>query len=154
MHEKRKLSTFHLGKELYGIPVEMVEEVIRHQVMTRVPLAPPAVRGLINLRGRILVAIDLRRRLGLSDDPRGRAPSNVVLRTEDGPVSLLVDEIGSVLEVEDGDFEPPPGTLRGSCRKLIKGAYKLEERLLLVLDGDAAARLDAGEDMEEACEPS
>jgi purine-binding chemotaxis protein CheW len=150
MPEKSRLSTFHVGADLYGIPVERVQEVIRHQEMTRVPLAPPAVSGLINLRGQILVAIDLRRRLGMEDAPRGRLPSNVVLRTEDGPVSFLVDEIGSVLEVEEEAFEPPPRTLKGPFRRLIKGAYKLKERLLLVLDGDAAARLDAAERMEDA----
>ena len=150
MHETSRLATFHVGTELYGIPVERVQEVIRHQEMTRVPLAPPAVRGLLNLRGQILIAIDLRRQLGLGDDPRGPLSTNVVIRTEDGLVSILVDEIGGVVEVNGGAFEPPPPTLKGPCRKLIKGTYKLKERLLLVLDGDAASEWDVHERVEDA----
>jgi len=150
MHETSRLATFHVGSELYGVPVERVQEVIRYQEMTRVPLAPPAVRGLLNLRGQILIAIDLRQRLGLDDDSRGVPSANVVLRTADGLVSLLVDEIGGVVEVDEGAFEAPPPTLRGSRRALIKGAYKLKDKLLLVLDGDAASEWKVAERVEEA----
>jgi purine-binding chemotaxis protein CheW len=150
MHETSRLATFHVGTDLYGVPVERVQEVIRYQEMTRVPLAPPAVRGLLNLRGQILIAIDLRQRLGLCDDSRCVLSTNVVLRTEDGLVSLLVDEIGGVVEVAEGAFEAPPPTLKGPCRKLIKGTYKLKERLLLVLDGDAASELQVHDRMEDA----
>src|SRR5271170_5150484 len=102
--------------------------------MTRVPLAPPVVRGLINLRGQIVTAIDLRRRLELSDRPADQLPVNVVVQTDDGAVSLLVDEIGDVLEVPEMEFESPPETLNGIARELIRGAYKLADRLLLILD--------------------
>jgi len=96
------------------------------------------VRGLINLRGRIVTALDLRRRLGLGDAPAGLRPKGVVVRSDDGVVSLLADEIGDVLEVEDSAFERPPETLDGEARELIRGAYKLPDRLLLVLDADKA----------------
>src|SRR5260221_7936462 len=102
--------------------------------MTRVPLAPPVVRGLINLRGQIVTAIDLRRRLEFPERPSGEAPVNVVVQTTDGAVSLLVDEIGDVLEVSDAAFERSPDTLQGEARKFIRGAYKLDDRLLLLLD--------------------
>lgn len=102
--------------------------------MARVPLAPGAVRGLINLRGQIVTAVDLRRRLALPDPEAGRLPMNVVVRHGDGAVSLLVDEIGDVVEVDQEDFEPPPDTLHGPARELIRGAYKLKDRLLLPLD--------------------
>ncbi len=102
-----------------------MQEIIRYQEMTRVPLAPPVVCGLINLRGQIVTAIDLRRRLELSDRPADQLPVNVVVHTDDGAVSLLVDEIGDVLEVSEKLFEPPPETLRGPARELIRGAYKL-----------------------------
>jgi purine-binding chemotaxis protein CheW len=128
--------TFHLDGHYFGIDVRQVQEVIRHQRMTRVPLAPAAVRGLINLRGQIVTAIDLRRRLDLPDRPADRLPVNVVVRTDDGAVSLLVDEIGDVLSVPEAVFERPPETLRGPARDLIRGAYKLDGRLLLALDLD------------------
>jgi len=116
--------------------VEKVQEVIRYQEMTRVPLAPPVVKGLINLRGQIVTAIDLRRRLGLRERAATDLPMNVVIRQEDGAVSLLVDEIGDVLEVEEEAFELPPGTLSGEARELIRGVYKLKDTLLSALDTD------------------
>ena len=115
-----------------------MQEVIPYQPMTHVPLAPPGVRGLINLRGQIVTALDLRGRLGSAERPPGRLPMNVIVRDDDGAISLLVDDIGDVLDVEEGDFECPPETLRGPSRELIRGAYKLEDRLLLVLDLDKA----------------
>jgi purine-binding chemotaxis protein CheW len=133
--------TFLLGGQHFGVDVLRVQEVIRPQEMTRVPLAPAVVRGLINLRGQIVTAIDLRRRLELPDRPAGQQPVNVVVQTDDGAVSLLVDEIGDVLEVPADAFEPPPETLRGAARELIRGAYKLDCRLLLILDTDRAVDL-------------
>ncbi len=129
-----QLCTFFLDELFFGIEVEKVQEVLRYQEMTRVPLAPPVVGGLINLRGQIITAIDLRRRLNLSDRPIDQLPLNVIVRTSDETASLLVDEIGDVLEVNEDDFESPPDTLNGKVRPLIRGAYKLKDRLLLFLD--------------------
>src|SRR5262245_46354614 len=98
--------------------------------MTRVPLAHPVVRGLMNLRGQIVTALDLRRRLELPERPDDESPVNVVVQADDGAVSLLVDEIGDVLEASDDQFERPPETLRGVARELIRGTYKLPDRLL------------------------
>jgi purine-binding chemotaxis protein CheW len=138
----RQLCTFHVDRLFFGVEVLDVQEVIRHQEMTRVPLASPEVSGLINLRGQIVTALDLRRRLGLADraasDDADGAPLNVVVTTSEGPVSLLVDEIGDVLEVDEDDREPAPPTLDARARDLISGIYKLEGRLLLVLDVDRA----------------
>ena len=134
MADGRQFCTFYVDGHYFGLDVLRVQEVIRYQEMTRAPLAPPAVRGLINLRGQIVTAIDLRRRLDLGELPAGQLPVNVVVRTDDGAVSLLVDEIGDVLEVRDEDFEPRPETLKGQVRDLIQGAYKLPKRLLLILD--------------------
>jgi purine-binding chemotaxis protein CheW len=136
MADGRQFCTFSVNGHCFGLEVLRVQEVIRYQEMTRVPLAPPEVRGLINLRGQIVTAIDLRRRLDLGDRPAGQLPVNVVVRTDDGAVSLLVDEIGDVLEVEDQAFEPRPETVTGKVRDLIQGAYKLPNRLLLILDTD------------------
>lgn len=141
MANQRQFCTFFLGAHYFGIDVLKVQEIIRYQAMTRVPLAPPVVRGLINLRGQIVTAIDLRRRLELADRTDDSLPVNVVIHTDDGAVSLLVDEIGDVLQVEETAFERPPETLRGTARELIRGAYKLENRLLLILDTEKAVNL-------------
>src|SRR5215831_10117970 len=133
MTEEHQYCTFYVDGHYFGLDVLQVQEVIRYQEMTRVPLAPSVVRGLINLRGQIVTAIDLRRRLELADRPADRLPVNVVVQTDDGAVSLLVDEIGDVLEVPENMFERPPDTLKGTARELIRGAYKLEDELLLIL---------------------
>jgi purine-binding chemotaxis protein CheW len=139
---EHQFCTFYLDRQCFGIDVLKVQEVISAQDMTRVPLAPPVVRGLINLRGQIVTALDLRRRLDMPDRPGGDRPMNVVVQTEDGAVSLLVDEIGDVLSVPEAAFERPPETLRGTPRDLIRGAYKIDGRLLLILDTDRAVNLN------------
>ena len=141
MDMTKQYATFYLDRYLFGVEVNKVQEVIRYQEMTRVPLAASVVTGLINLRGQIVTALDLRRRLEMNDRLDGKLPMNVVVRTGDEAVSLLVDEIGDVLEVEESSFEPPPETLRGEARSLIRGAYKLPERLLLILDTEKAVTL-------------
>jgi purine-binding chemotaxis protein CheW len=134
MADERQYCTFLVGGHYFGLDVHDVQEIIRYQEMTRVPLAPEVVRGLINLRGQIVTAIDLRLRLELKERPAEQLPVNVVVQTDDGAVSLLVDEIGDVLTVSEKLFERPPETLKGIARELIRGAYKLKDRLLLVLD--------------------
>ncbi len=141
MAEVRQFSTFVVDRLLFGVEVEKVQEVIRYQAMTRVPLAPPVVKGLINLRGQIVTAVDLRRRLGLRERATTDLPMNVVVRHDDGAVSFLVDEIGDVLEVEENAFELPPGTLAGEARELIRGVYKLKDTLLIALDTDKMLNL-------------
>jgi purine-binding chemotaxis protein CheW len=142
MPERQQLCTFHVKDLLLGLELEKVQEVLTYQEMTPVPLAPPVVAGLINLRGNIVTAIDLRKRLELEDRPSESLPTNVVLGEDMGSVSLLADEIGDVVEVDQDSFEPRPETLEGVARHLIKGAYKLKNRLLLVLDTDSLLKLD------------
>jgi purine-binding chemotaxis protein CheW len=135
MNERRQFSTFFVGGLYLGVDVLHVQEVLRFQRMTRVPLVPPMVRGLINLRGQIVTAIDLRLRLGLSETG-GDQPINVVVRTLDSTVSLLVDEIADVVTVSEDMLEPVPETLPPAVRVLTTGIYKLKDRLLLVLAVD------------------
>jgi purine-binding chemotaxis protein CheW len=141
MADEHQYCTFFVDGHYFGLDVLHVQEIIRSQQMTRVPLAPPVVRGLINLRGQIVTAIDLRRRLELNDRPADQLPVNVVVHTSDGAVSLLVDEIGDVLNVSETLFEPPPPTLTGPAQELIRGAYKLKDRLLLILDTERTITL-------------
>jgi len=136
-----QFSTFFVADLFFGVDVLRVQEVLRFQYMTRVPQAPEVIEGLINLRGQIVTAIDMRRRLGLPPRAGNQAPMNMVVRTEDGAVSLLVDEIGDVVEVEEDTYEPPPETLRGSVRDMILGVHKLNDRLMHVLDIEKACQM-------------
>jgi purine-binding chemotaxis protein CheW len=141
MAQTLQFCTFYLDRLLFGVELRSVQEVIRSLDMTQVPLAPKVVSGLINLRGQIVTAVDLRRQLELKPRPAGMLAMNVVVRSDDGPVSLLVDEIGDVVEVEETTFEPPPETLRGSARTMILGVHKLDDRLLHVLDIQKACQM-------------
>lgn len=131
---RHKISTFRVDGELFGVDALLVQEVSRYLELTPVPLAPPAVGGVMNLRGEVVTALDLRRLLGRPDRAEGAQPMNVVLRNEGGSVSLLVDDIESVEDVEDEAFEPIPDTVTGSAREFLSGAYKLPDGLLLTLD--------------------
>ncbi len=138
-----QFSTFSVGEQFFGIDVLRVQEVLRYQEMTRIPLAPAVTAGLINLRGQIVTTIDMRRRLGLPERSRDQAPMNMVVRTDEGPVSLLVDEIGDVLQPDSAAFEPAPDSVPAQVRELLHGVYKLKDRLLLVLNSEKA--LDVSE---------
>ncbi|MHB1327967.1 MAG: chemotaxis protein CheW [Gemmatimonadales bacterium] len=139
----QQFCTFYVDGLYFGVDVLHVQEVIRSLEVTRVPLAPAAVHGLINLRGQIVTAVDLRTRLGLALRPEGVEPMNVVVRTEDGAISLWVDEIGDVIETADDSFERTPETLPAMAKELIRGVYKLPDRLMLVLDRACATNLDS-----------
>jgi purine-binding chemotaxis protein CheW len=126
--------TFTLGELHFGIETVHVQEVIRNRAMTRIPLAPGPVRGLINLRGQIVTAIDLALRLGLPNREGANPSVHVVVNVDGAAVSMLVDSIGDVVDAGATSFERPPDTLDAAARELILGVHKLEERLLLVLD--------------------
>lgn len=138
MAHARQLCTFYLHDLYLGVDVTRVQEVIRVQPMTRVPLASREVRGLINLRGQIVTALELRERLGFPPRPEDRPPMNVVVRTADASVAFLVDEIGDVVEVADESFERVPETVPLAMREMFQGIYKVTPRLLLVLDPERA----------------
>jgi len=141
MASTSRFCTFYLDKRLFGVELKSVQEVIRSLEVTQVPLAPWSVSGLINLRGQIVTAVDLRRRLELDPHPLEMIPINVVVRSDDGPVSLLVDEIGDVVEVEESTFESVPATLRGTVRNMILGVHKLNGCLMHILDTEKACQM-------------
>ena len=134
----RQYATFEVAGQLFGVEVAAVQEVLSFSEYTSVPLAPPAVGGLFNLRGQVIAAVDLRVQLGLARQALEGPVMNVILRGDDEPVSLLVDRIGEVVQLDDDAFEPPPDTLHGPLRELINGAFKLDGRLMLALDVDHA----------------
>ena len=137
----RQFATFFMKDLFFGIEVQKVQEVLRAQEMTRVPLAPGVLRGLINLRGQIVAAIDMRERLALPKRTSEHEPMNMIVRAEDGAVSLLVDEIGDVIHVSAAAHEPVPETMAGNLKQLVSGVYKLDGRLLLVLDTERTLQL-------------
>ena len=132
--ETRQFATFQVGELFFGIEAVRVQEVIRNQEMTEIPLAPPAIKGLINLRGQIVAAVDTRCTLGLPPADPGRQPMNIIIQTDDGAVSLLVDEIGDVLEVPIHSFAPVPDNVPAPQRDLIGGVYRLKGQLMLALE--------------------
>ncbi|RRA47171.1 chemotaxis protein CheW [Acidipila sp. EB88] len=132
--EGKQFSTFRVGTLLLGIEVVTVQEVLRYQEMTVVPLAPYAVEGLINLRGQIVIALDMRKSLGLPRRPVGTRPMNVVIQSQDASVSLLVDDIGDVIETSAAVFGLPPDNLPANQKELVAGIYTLPHELLLILN--------------------
>lgn len=138
----QQFCTFHVGDLFLGIEVERVQEVIRDSDITPVPTAPPWIRGLINLRGQIVTAIDLGTRFGKIDSD-DESSTVLVLDAGSTLLSFVVDRAGDVVEVDEESFEPPPDTLKGDARRLIKGTYKLQKNLLLVLDVEHALEIDA-----------
>lgn len=141
MSELKKFCTFTVGDYCFGVDVTSVREVLRYQNLTRVPRSHPAVGGLINLRGEIITAIQLKSLLGSSIDDNGSQLMNLVVSTRDGPVSLLINEIGEVVEVSEEQFEASPGTVDVAVSRMLDGAYKLNNKLVLVLDISAVTKL-------------
>jgi purine-binding chemotaxis protein CheW len=144
----KQLCTFSVDGLLFGVNIIHVQEVIRHQEMTPVPLASKVVSGLIKLRGQIVTALDMRERLGLAPRPSNQLPTNVVVRHAAGVLSLLVDEIGDIVEVDPASFEAPPDTLAPASRSLIDGVYKLKPQLLLLLNTDRAVSIELHGDLK------
>lgn len=126
--------TFTIAGGLYGLEVMQVEETLGHLPRTPVPLAPQGVAGLVNLRGQVVTAIDVRPRLGVTPLAPHQESMMVVVSHAGESMSLLVDEVGEVLTVDEADFEPAPPTLSDDVRALVGGAYKLDGRLLLAFD--------------------
>lgn len=143
MSSSHQFCTLLLDGKAFAVPLGKVQEVIQSKQTTRVPLAPNVVSGVLNLRGQIVSVIDLRRRLGFPDRQSDQISMNIVVRTNEGAVSFLVDEIGDVLELEPQALQSPPATLKGMAREVVRGVYKLADHLVVVLDIDRLA--DIGE---------
>lgn len=138
----REYVTMIIDGQLFGIPVLQVQDVLGPQKITRVPLAPKEVAGSLNLRGRIVTAIDVRTRLGL---PRreGEAKNMSVVVDYNGEFySLIVDQVGEVMGLSASDYEKTPATLDDRWREISDGVYRLKEALLIVLDVKRLLRLE------------
>jgi purine-binding chemotaxis protein CheW len=131
--EQRDYVTMSIGGQLFGIPVLKVQDVLGSQTITRVPLAPVEVAGSLNLRGRIVTAIDVRLRLGMPKKEDGKPPMSVVVEHEGELYSLLVDAVGEVLSLNMKDYQRNPPTLNARLREFSDGIYRLNGSLLVVL---------------------
>jgi len=141
MTSARQFCTFYLDHLLFGVESQKIQEVVTYRELRPVPLAPPVVSGLMNLRGRVVVALELRRQLELPERPSDMTPICLVVRSASGTVCLLADEVGNVVDVEEETFEPSPETLSPRLRSVILGVHKLEHRLMHVLDTDQACEV-------------
>jgi purine-binding chemotaxis protein CheW len=129
-----RYATVRVAGELYGVDVAEVLELQSGVTLTRLPLAAPAVAGLMNLRGRIVTVLDLRRCLGVAPRPAGEPPVNLVLGAADNPLGLLADQAGDVIAVDERERVPRPAHARGPGHELIAGVFALEGGLLRALD--------------------
>ena len=152
--KQEQFTTFYIRGELFGVDISKVQEVTRHPTVYSVPLAPPYVRGLVNLRGQIATALGLREIFGLQGSDEIEVPMSVVSRIDGNLVALIVDGIGDVVEVDASRFEQTPDTIAEGVRHYLKGVYKLNGSLLSILDMDAIAKelspLDEGAPVRNA----
>lgn len=131
--------TFTVADLHFGVTVQNVREVLRSHELAPVPLAPDAIEGLLNLRGQIVTAIDLRRRLGLAPRQEGAPAMLLVMQDGDSVVAFMADAVGDVIDISAHEFDPPPPTMRGSAKDLVTGVCKLSGKLLHLLDTEKAA---------------
>jgi purine-binding chemotaxis protein CheW len=134
--DERQLVVFQLGAEFYGVEIARVHEIIRLQTVTRVPRAPAFVEGVINLRGKVIPVVDLRRRFGLPTADHTRASRIVVVEIGDQVVGVVVDGVSEVLRVNGATVEPPSPVVAGIDSEYIHGIAKLSDRLVILLDLD------------------
>ena len=132
--KNKEFLTMFVAGQLLGIPVLQVQDVLGEQKVTKVPLAPKEVAGSLNLRGRVVTALILRRKLGMPEMPAGMKTMYIVVEHKAELYSLIVDTVGEVLSLPDKDFENMPATLESSWRALALGIYRLKEQLLVILD--------------------
>jgi len=142
---QRDFVTFVIADQLFGIPVLTVQDVLGPQRITRIPLAPVEVAGALNLRGRIVTAIDVRRRLGLPSRAKDDKGMSVVVENDGELYSLVIDQVGEVLSLPPEDFERNPATLSTRWREVAAGIYRLKGQLMIVLDVDRLLQFQRSE---------
>lgn len=130
----REFLTLKINNQLFGIPVLQVQDVLGETVVTRIPLAPPQVAGALNLRGRIVTAVNVRRCLGLPDDDKSHNKMSIVVEQDGELYSLIIDSVGDVLTLDNSSFEQNPPTLDLLWRSVSLGVYRLDGNLLIILD--------------------
>jgi purine-binding chemotaxis protein CheW len=128
--------TVLIGDQLFGLPISRVQDVFMPDRLTRVPLSAPEIAGVLNLRGRIVTAVDMRRRLGLPPRADGKPPMAVGIELKGESYGLLIDTVGEVLKLPDGTREPNPVNLDQRLKRVSGGVHRLEGQLMVILDVD------------------
>jgi purine-binding chemotaxis protein CheW len=131
---KRDFLTIKIDNQIFGIPILQVQDVLGEIKVTKIPLAPPQVSGALNLRGRIVTAIDVRKCLGLPSLEDGNKKMSVVVMHDDELYSLIIDAVGDVMSLNDSEFEQNPATLDLTWKSVSLGVYRLDGNILVVLD--------------------
>lgn len=134
INSSRDFLTIKIENQMFGIPVLQVQDVLGSHEVASIPLAPNEVAGALNLRGRIVTAINVRKRLGLNDGADRSHQMSVVVEHKNELYSLIIDEVGDVLSLSEDDYEPTPATLDEVWRIVSMGVYRLKDKLLIVLD--------------------
>lgn len=129
-----QFSTFWVDERLYGVNIKMVQEITKSMTVTKVPLSPDYIKGLINLRGQIATAVGLRELFNITNSSKEGGGINVVCKCESYLLSIVVDSVGDVLELDDNLFELTPETVNPEVSKFMSGVYKLPNNLLSVID--------------------
>lgn len=145
--ELLQLVTFMVGTEEFAIPILSVQEINRMMPITRVPKSPPFVEGVINLRGKIIPVVDLRKRFGLAAPADSNDNRIVVVEVAKRVIGFTVDRVNEVLRIQAGIVEPPPPMVRGIESEYVEGVGKLDDRLLILLD---LSRLFSEQDLDAA----
>jgi len=140
--QELEFATFYVGDILLGVNIQQVEEINRTLNMTFVPQAPECVRGLVNLRGEVVMVVDLRTALGLETAEITVKSRNVIVRSGGEQIGLLVDRVADVVRAQSSDMEPPPANVSGVEGRYFKGIYKLESELLVILDVDEVLAME------------
>jgi purine-binding chemotaxis protein CheW len=129
-----KYLTFVLGSEVYGIDIQFVREIIGMQSITRVPDVPHYIKGVINLRGKVIPVMDVRRRFGMDDRPYDERTCIIVIHVGSWLVGLVVDTVSEVLDIPAADIEPPPDAFGQRQEHFIAGLGKVGDQVRMLLD--------------------
>lgn len=133
---EEQLVTFRVGRQLFGLNCGQVQDIHKIHSITKVPLADNEIAGIMNIRGKIVTAIDLRRRLGVPDRVRSEAPLSINVEFRGIVYSMIIDEIGDVLSIDTNQLEKNPPTITGVWRATCEGVYRLDKELLIVTSVD------------------
>jgi len=147
--EKRKdvLVTMYVGEQIFGLPVSIVRDILVPECIFNIPLAQRDVAGFINLRGRIVTVVDMRKRIGLPSEAARNGKHRLCITVEHGNelYGILVDRIGDVMELSRNIFEPVPSTLSRAWKEYCDGVYLIEGKILILLDADRFLDFDTSE---------
>lgn len=142
-NETTEFVTVYIADQLFGIPVELIHDVFQPEAITVVPLSGPEIGGVLNLRGKIVTAIDVRHRLGLESRDRTQKSMAVGIEKNGESYGILIDRVGEVLRLSNETFERNPANLDSRWRDFSKGVYRLDNELLVILDVELVLNVDS-----------